>query len=247
MRKLRFIEQFCDVFFGRAVEAGTRLKIWSLPCPFAGECQSEDVATANLTFIVSKLMFATPSLTNLIWLLPKPGGSERPSVLQSLLLVLWSSCHAESIRAWDAARARFWDSAVSSALQVARPHKTLTGSGCLLAGRHHKLGALGHEESIRLDWCAAFVQVGSWFAVVGLQAHLRLRALRWAGAFAKPQMVANSFSPGRKVSNAYARNMLYGVLTEGHAWVPTVGGGSACGRSGAVCGGTSDCCDQEHA
>ena len=36
-----------------------------------------------------------------------PSGGQRLIVLQSLLHFLWSICHAESIREWDAARARF--------------------------------------------------------------------------------------------------------------------------------------------
>ena len=56
-------------------------------------------------------------------------------------------------------------------------------------------------------------------AVVDLQVHLGLRAPRGACAFAKPQIVANSILAGSKFSNAYARNMLYGVL-EVHRSVP---------------------------
>ena len=59
-------------------------------------------------------------------------------------------------------------------------------------------------------------------AVVDLQVHLRLRALRFAGAFAKPRIVANSILAGNKFSNAYARNMLYGILEEVHRAVPLV-------------------------
>ena len=52
---------------------------------------------------------------------PSQLAAREPIVLQSLLHVLWSSCHADAIRAWDAARARFWDSAVRGccALQFA--------------------------------------------------------------------------------------------------------------------------------
>ena len=55
-------------------------------------------------------------------------------MLQSLLHVLWSSCHAESIRAWDAARARLWDSADSgcSAQQFAIRRRLLQEVGVIL-------------------------------------------------------------------------------------------------------------------
>ena len=59
-------------------------------------------------------------------------------------------------------------------------------------------------------------------AVVDFQFHLGLKALRWAGAFVKPQIVANSTLAGSKFSNAYARNMLYGILEEVHRSVPLV-------------------------
>ena len=69
-----------------------------------------EVAIASLAFILRQidvqLTVPLQCLTNLICLLP-----ERPIVLQSLLRVLWNSCHADAIRAWDAGRPRFWDSA----------------------------------------------------------------------------------------------------------------------------------------
>ena len=49
-------------------------------------------------------------------------------------------------------------------------------------------------------------------AGVDLQLRLLLRALRWAVAFAKPRIVANSILAGSKFSVAYARNMLYGIV-----------------------------------
>ena len=58
--------------------------------------------------------------------------------------------------------------------------------------------------------------------VVDLQVHLWLRALRWAGTFAKPRIVANSILASNKFSNANARSMLYGVLEEVHRAVPLV-------------------------
>ena len=56
--------------------------------------------------------------------------------------------------------------------------------------------------------------------VVDLQVHLGLRALRWTGAFAKPRIVADSILAGSKFCNAYARNMLYGILEDVHRPVP---------------------------
>ena len=62
------------------------------------------------------------------------GEGERPIALQSLLHVLCSSCHAKSIRQWDAARARFWDSVVRgcSALQFALRRRLLREVGVIL-------------------------------------------------------------------------------------------------------------------
>ena len=51
---------------------------------------------------------------------------------------------------------------------------------------------------------------------------LALRALRLAGAFAEPQIVANSILVGSRFSNVYARTMLYGILEEVHRAVPLV-------------------------
>ena len=65
---------------------------------------------------------------------------------QSLRYVLWSSCHADSIRDWDAAWARFRDSAVRrcSALQFA------TGDSCKKLASVHGFGVLGRPEVLRL-------------------------------------------------------------------------------------------------
>ena len=95
-----------------------------------------DVVIAKLAFIVRQidvqLTIPLQCLTNLICLLPKPGG-EGPIVLESVLHVLWSSCHAESIREWDAARARFWDSAVRGcSLQFAIRRRLLQEVGAIL-------------------------------------------------------------------------------------------------------------------
>ena len=97
-----------------------------------------DVAIAGLDFTVRqidvRLTIPLQGLTNLICLLPKPGGGERPTVLQSLLHVVWSSCHADAIRALDAAGARFWDSAVRgcSSLQFAIRRRLLQEVGVTL-------------------------------------------------------------------------------------------------------------------
>ena len=45
---------------------------------------------------------------------------------------------------------------------------------------------------------------------------LRALRLRWAGAFAKPRIVAN------RILAAYARNMMYGSLEQVHRAVPLV-------------------------
>ena len=96
-------------------------------------------------FIVSQIddrpTIPLQCLTNLICLLPNPGGGESPIVLQFLLHVLWSSCHADSIHSWDA-RACFWDSAIRgcSALQFAIRRRLLQEVGRLV--RIHGISVL---------------------------------------------------------------------------------------------------------
>ena len=91
-----------------------------------------DAATASLAFIVrqadARLTITLQCLTDFICLLSKPGGGERPIVLQSLPHVLLSSCHANAFRAWDAGRARFWDTGCS-AMQFAIRRRLLQGAG----------------------------------------------------------------------------------------------------------------------
>ena len=66
------------------------------------------------------------------------------------------------------------------------------------------------------------VRLSMRVAVVDLQVHLGLRALRLGGAFATPQIVANSILTDSKFCNVYARHMLYGTLEEVHRAVPLV-------------------------
>ena len=85
-----------------------------------------DVATASLAFIVGQIdaRLAIPlysvSQTSYAFC-PSQVSARGPLCFNPCLHVLWSSCHVDAIRAWDAARARFWDSAVKacSALQFA--------------------------------------------------------------------------------------------------------------------------------
>ena len=69
-----------------------------------------EVAIASLANIVIqidvRLAIPLQCLTNLNCLLPKQGG-ERNIVLQSQLHVLWSSCHADSIRSWGRGQGAF--------------------------------------------------------------------------------------------------------------------------------------------
>ena len=109
------------------------------------------MATASLAFIVrqidAQLTIPLQFLTNLVCPLPKPGGGERPIVLQSLLHVLWSCCHADSIRAWDA-----------------RGSGTLRSEGAVLCSLRHQC-----TWGTCSDWAA---ECGMRVAVVDLNVHL---------------------------------------------------------------------------
>ena len=144
-----------------------------------------DVTTASLAFIVRQinvgLMIPLQCLTNLMCLLPKPRGGERPIVFQSLPHVLWSSCSADAMRREGC-----------SALQLAIRRRPLQEVEVILG-----------ESTASVCWdlqkfCDSIdvrhllrLSVPMGVAVVDLQVHLGLRALRCAGAFAKPQIVAN--------------------------------------------------------
>ena len=81
-------------------------------------------------------------------------------------------------------------------------------------------------------------------AVVDLQVHLGLRALRWAGALAKPQIVANSILTNSKSFQRLREK--YVVLNPGGSLqVGAFGQGrSARGRSGSMRGGSPNGGDQ---
>ena len=129
------------------------------------------LAIANLAFIARqidvRLTIPRRCFTNLICLLPKPVGGERPIVLQSCF-------HAESIRELRPGRAsgtpRSEATAPCSSPSARDSYKKLASfwvnPRCLYAGR----------SEVR------FLHV----AAVDLQVHLGLRVPRWAGAFAKP-------------------------------------------------------------
>ena len=183
-----------------------------------------EVAIASLAFIVRQIdvrLAAPPQcLTNLICLLPKPVGGERPIVLQSLLHVLWSSCHADSIRSWDAARERFLGLRCQRLQCVAvRCSSQSAGDFCkkweVILGESTAsvywdlqkfYDSVGARHLLRLGAECGFP---TRVAVVDLQVRLGLRVLLWAVA------VAPSFVPSSRfvTSNSAMDTVFKAVLT----------------------------------
>ena len=82
-----------------------------------------DAATASLAFIVGQI---DARLTIPLQCLPNLTG-ERPIVLQSLLHVLWSSCRADAIRAWEVLGLC---GQMVQCFEVRNPQEAPAGSGC---------------------------------------------------------------------------------------------------------------------
>ena len=74
-----------------------------------------------LTQVEQELVWPATILLNLIILLAKPNGGERPIALIAILYRIWVRMRKPELEVWEAARAGHWDSAVqgSSALKAA--------------------------------------------------------------------------------------------------------------------------------
>ena len=205
-----------------------RLCVLDLPSPLAPVALLKappEAATASLAFIVrqidARLTIPLQCLTNFIGLVPKPGGGERPIVLQTSLRVLWSSCHADVGRAWGAARAQRVSGTLR--LEVAAPCSSqFAGGFCkrwgVILGEYWDLQKFCDSIDVR-QLLGFEAECGFPTRVAVVDLHLLLSALRWAGAHAKPRMVANSTLAGSKFLNACARN---GICTAFHRTVPFV-------------------------
>ena len=183
--------------------------------------------TRLLNNIEAKGVFPQQVLMNLICLLPKPTGGERPICLASLLYVVWSGIRSPIVRDWDARRAGHWDDAVrgSSALKAALKRRIL--DECAVLKRESTAGIYWDVEkfydSINIVRLAELSQEFNFPIAVSsldLQVHVAPRVVRWANFYSEATPIFSSILAGSKFSNSYARIALYRLLDAAHAQLP---------------------------
>ena len=159
------------------------------------------------------------AIFNLVSLIPKPDGGERPITLTSCVYVLWSAARTAPINSWEDGFAGFWDDAVrnSSCLQAALTRRLFDEvavlNGEFVIGAYfdiekfhdmvkiHLLARLALEHGFPID-----------LLVVDLCFHLGPRILKHNNHCSKPTVVWRSIVAGSKRSNTLARLILYPIL-----------------------------------
>ena len=170
-----------------------------------------------------KVSMPIQALTNIISLIPKPTGGDRPIGLTSMIYVLWSTLKGNAFKHWDEGRQRFWDDAVkgSSALKAALQRRLLDEvtilEGGVVVGLYwdiekffdsiniRKLIVLAREQGLDLKTLA-----------IAMQAHLAPRVVKAGGCYGLPVGVSKSILAGCKFSIGFARSSTYWLLDEAH-------------------------------
>ena len=167
----------------------------------------------------SRVVVPKQVLTNIIALIPKPTGGDRPVCLSSLIYVLWSRARASEFHDWDTARAQFWDDAIqgSSALKAALCRRLLDEC-CVAEGG--KVAAIYWDiekffDSINprrlMELCE---QQGMNLKILAMaaQVHLAPRVLKSFGFMSVPTGVSRGILAGCRFSLGFARSSVYWIL-----------------------------------
>ena len=164
---------------------------------------------------------------NLICLLPKPNGGDRPICLATLLYVIWSGIRSPGVKTWDAERAGHWDDAVrgSSALRAALKRRILDECAVLhgkcTAGIYWDVEKFyDNIDIVKLATLAQTYEYPIAVSSLDLQVHVAPRVVRWAGYYSETTPIFSSILAGSKFSNSYARIALYETLERAHAMIP---------------------------
>ena len=162
-------------------------------------------------------------LLNIVALLPKPQGGERPVGLVSLFGVLWSVLRGDEFKTWDNRRAAHWDDAVkgSSALKAAIRRRMLDESWVendgYASGSYWDIEKF--DDSIKprkLIRSARDQGLNLRHLCLSMQIHLAPRVLRLDKCCSKVLEVASSILAGLLDSNGFARSVLYDILERAH-------------------------------
>ncbi len=161
------------------------------------------------------------ALLNIVALIPKPQGGDRPVALMSLVYVLWTRIRSEEFKEWDEARLKHWDDAVqgSSALKAALRRRMLDEVEVELEGwtasvywdlekffdsiRPGRLIKLSRKCRRRLH---------PRMMAMAMQAHLAPRVLRARGVCSSAIEVDCSIVAGCRFSIGFARTVVYQLI-----------------------------------
>ena len=169
----------------------------------------------------------TQTLLNLIALLAKPMGGDRPIALTCMFYVLWSGIRSPSIDPFEAKFVQFWDTAVkgSSALRATLERRLFdelhTLEGDIAFALYWDLETF--YDSIKFRRLIALaIEVGYsiHIFVMDLMFHLAPRILKWNSWFSGTIGVSKGILAGSKRSNTFSRLMLYPIIAEMHKTIP---------------------------
>ena len=169
-------------------------------------------------------------LLNLVALLMKEDGGDRPITVTTWLYALWATARGEPVLEWDNARAKHWDTAVRGS--------TSLKAGLLRRAREEAAKLLGHHvgqihwdiekflDSVPLEVVMPLALAQGFdplcLALVA-QVHVALRVVGQQGVYGEGVLVTRSILAGCKFSCVLSRSLMYEVLERAHVAAPTCG------------------------
>ena len=204
-------------------ERGIGVDWWTVKEMKALPEEAYEELTKILNHIEDKLSFPEQVLLNLIPLLPKPKGGERPIVLANMIYVIWAKIRNVVFKPWDNNRVKHWDDAIkgSSALKAALSRRLLDELQVQEAG--FVVGLFWDLEKffdsidpVLLIQLATEEGLCRRMMTLAMQIHLAPRFLK-AGEYCSGGVrVSRSILAGCKYSIGFARSIVYQIMEQMH-------------------------------
>ena len=173
--------------------------------------------------------FPLQVLVNLVALILKPAGGDRPIGLTAWLYCTWAICRNSPSSSWDEKKAGFWDDAIkgSSALQATLLRRTNAEAAASLGlcVVENCWDIEKYYDSIDLLQLIVGMQQLDYpiaVAAMDLLIHVAPRILRWNKLFTEPIGISTSILAGTKFSNRYSRIVIFNMMEELRSRLPSV-------------------------
>ena len=205
------------------VRTGVGSDVWSVRQWHSAPHEGKQMLTDILNDVERTLTFPAQVLLNVIALLGKPQGGERPITLTTAPYRLYSKIRKTFVTEWEATRAGFWDSAVKGSTPL---------RAALIRELYNEVAVYMGLAVAQILWdmekfydllnpgVMAKLALQLEYPVVplylGLLVHRAARVLSLKGCFSEPHLPETSILAGCFQSVAWSRCFLYDVLEDIH-------------------------------